>query len=589
MKDIIKFISSILPIVFLAIFLTTCGGGGGTSGAAGTSPTDCSGVSSSLTCVAVTSCGSYSSSNTYYLLMSDISASGNCLTIGGSNTVFDLNQHTANYATGGSGVGITISSGSNLEIKNGNVVGGKNSNSHAIVQSGTANDLKIHHLNITAGGVGTQGMDLGSGTNLQVYNNTLKLDAQKADPCSHYSGHLYAIGLAYRGGKIEIYNNNITGNGMFGIYFTGCGSYSSPALIHDNYVSMWSPTRDGYAIAVQGNNTCDDGHKIYSNTIDQVNGRGIIIGGWNVESDNGVGNVEVYQNKITVREGWDCEYNSAGTGVGIRVRFGAHDNYVHDNQIYGLAGTGVAKGSAPDKDGSTVTGLYVGAGAPYGSNNRYESNYVEVSSNNESFDAIAVYGSDSEPSSIGLPMSFKNNTFKSNNLPIRIGGSDGGAYNVSFSGDKIIKGDNPINFKSVTLGWWILGATGINLLDVTGQNGADVHDIKFDYSDSGAPFDAKIAWTLTVTVRDSSGNNVSGASVQINDSKGSVAASGVTNAQGIFAAQLTEETFVGTDVPTQTTYTPHTVTASYSGGSASQSITMDSTKSITLTLGSSGT
>ncbi|PJA20491.1 MAG: hypothetical protein COX63_00805, partial [Candidatus Diapherotrites archaeon CG_4_10_14_0_2_um_filter_31_5] len=388
------------------------------------------------TCIPITSttCNStkLDQSNSYYLLMNNITANNSCFYMVGENIVLNLNKYTINYAVNGSTVscleggtgnvchyGIYSSWGSNNApdkpfaeeygntvnspvIKNGSIIDGSKESfySHAIYFSYVFN-VEIYDLNIFGQGEQTSGIIISGAENAIVHDVNITLDSAKADPCSHYSGHISGVYLVNEGGQIEIYNNKVMGKGMIGIHMTECGNWNSntPALIHNNYISQWSPVRDGYAIAMSAaNGGCSDGTKIYNNTINQINGRGIAVAGNDYETDNGVGNVEIYGNNITVREGWDCEYDGSGTGTGIRVRFGAHNIYAHDNFIYGFAGKGVAVGSHPTKDGSKTIGLYVGNGGPYGKNNVYENNYIEVTTNyagygyaDTTYAAIGIY------------------------------------------------------------------------------------------------------------------------------------------------------------------------------------------------------
>ena len=533
----------------------------------------CSEITTEYECIEVTSCIDLDSINTYYLLMNDVSSNDTCFTIGASNITLDLNANTVEYAQAQTGHAIheSWSNSDNITVKNGRIEGTRklgetNQYSHAIYfETDGSNDLNFSTLEISVGGLQTEGIVLQVGNNLTIHTVDIELDSEKADPCSHYGGHIAGIKLSNRGGVTDIYNNSITGSGMVGITMSDCGTWdsSTPALIHDNYVSMWSPVRDGYAIGIGSrNNHCSDGIKIYSNTIEQENGRGIIVAGWDVGSDYGPGNVEVYENDIYVQEGADCEYRAHGTATGIRVRFGAHDVYVHDNNITGVAGKNIVTGSWLSEDGedpgSTVIGLYVGSTLPHGLNNRYENNYIDIETSDEELEATALYIEGGHPDDKSLPSSFKGNTFKTNSQAIRISWTDGGGYNASFDGDRIIRGDNPLGFKSIVMGFWCYATSGIALKDIFSESGASVYDMEFIAStDAECPVasfeDIKIDWTLNVKAVDGSGD-VEGCSVVVNDDDEILEESGTTNVSGLYSVVLTEKSFEGLDSPTETDY-----------------------------------
>jgi len=326
----------------------------------------------------VSACGTLNTAGETYTLTQDVSSTGTCFTLTANNVVLNLNGFTVSYATSSTGVGVSLGDGgiyTGITIHNGAITGGHQENSHAIYYwDGRRDDLLFYDLTISVGGIQSNGISLYAADDIEIHNVDITMDSTKENQCSHYGGHIVGIGLSRSGGDIDIYNNRITGNGMLGIAVSDClNEFSEDMEIYGNYISLWSPVRDGYAINIAGrDNVCSDGTKIYINTIDQVNGRGIMVAVWDSASDYGPGNIEIYENNITVREGWDCEYDRPGTAIGLRLRFGVHDIYAHDNDIYGFAGTGVAVGSQPEKDGATIHGISTGSSPPYGVNNLFE-------------------------------------------------------------------------------------------------------------------------------------------------------------------------------------------------------------------------
>jgi hypothetical protein len=555
-------------------------------------------VNPAYPCEAVKSCKDITVGNKYYLLLDNVTSAGTCFQIHAGNWVFDLNGYAVNYAQSESGYGFydQWSHSDNLEIKNGTISGGPRSYSHSIYFQDSGNDnLLIHDLEIYASGVQSEGVLTNGGNNFVIHDVKVVLDSTKQNPCDHNGGHIKGIGLQNRGGRTEIYNNSIVGKGMLGIGVATCGRWNKYTdgymLIHDNYVSMWSPVRDGYAISISSNqNGCSDGSRIYNNTIDQISGRGIAVAGWNMGTDYGPGDVEVYNNSIKVKEGADCEYCGSGTAVGFLTRFGAHDLYVHDNYITGTAGHLLVEGTyyqicklhpeqCPqteqackngydvNRDGSTTDGLKIHSQYPNGLNNRFENNYIDVVTSNAQFPAMAVYlaGEDADDSSLRPRLTkFKNNTFKSNNHPVRVGYSDGGGYNGFFDSDKIVKGANPLDFKSIIIGDDDAGATGITFLDMLTENGADLYDITFSSCGScGALFaDIKISWTLQVKIEDTFGNPLDGI---VYVKKGDATLSSGSTTEGIYKTTLDERSYAGINGASGTILNPYTVTVEYQG------------------------
>ena len=532
----------------------------------------CGEITTSLTCVEVTACMDLSSKDTYYLLVNDVSSGGTCFSVKMDNFVFDLNGHKISYAQSGTGNAFhdQWENRDNIIITNGTIEGGAQENSHAMFwETDAAHNLEFSFLDITARGLQTCGIAVQSGRDLSIHDINLNLLSTK-DVLTHYGAQTVGIALTGRSGKVEVYNNRITGTGMKGVGVTSCGNWdaSSPMLIHGNYISMESPVPDGYAISLEGlHNVCSDGTKIYDNIIDQVSGRGILVAGWNGANDYGPGNVEIFNNTVKVKEGWNVESDVPGNSYGMRLRFGAHDINTHHNYIFGQAGSGLGLNSDPNKDKTTVKGVFISSGEPNGNNFIFEGNYIEANTNDINYDATAMDAKGDEGPNASLnSIVFKYNKFKSNYRPLRVTGARAGRYSSNFEGDTIIKGDDPIDFISLYIGYWFWGAIDHNFLNIKGENGADVHDHYFRvYSDTDgtAHFENDtISWTLKILAQDLTGSPLSGADVEIKDQNGVVAGTGTTDSNGIFKTNLVEKSYSGTNA-TETNFIPYSVTVSY--------------------------
>jgi len=555
----------------------------------------CSQTTSPGNCVEVTSCQGIDTSDRYYLLMNNVTSQGTCFYMNTGNFTFDLNGHTVNFAQSSSGNAFRGTTGANdsVEIKNGYIRGNAYSYSHAVnFTSSGSDDLKIHDLDIVVAGLQTDGLIVRGGMGVEIHDVIIDMDSEKEDITDHAVGHIQGIWLTGRGGKIRVYNNRITGRGMFGIAATSCGQWDVATHghmeINNNYVSIWSPVRDGYAINIAGhNNACRYGTKIYGNTIEQTNGRGIIVDGWGGDASDGPSNIEIYENDIYVQEGFDCEYEESGTAAGIRIRFGAHDVYAHDNLIKGKAGTGLVSGipsHCPNghatMDASKVVGMYLGSGNPYGVNNIYHDNYVDVSTNDIRYPAIGVYVAGGTRGH-SMPSFFEGNTFKSNSQPVRISWNDGTGHNAFFKSTTIIKGDNPLAYQSITMGYYGSGATDVDFLDTTGVNGASVYDIHFN---SGTYENITISWTLNVVVQDGNSNPLSNASVKVENTDGTSVFQDNTDSLGRITSEIIERSYPGGN---EDILTPHTITVVYNGQTQTRVVSLTSPTTELFTFGAS--
>ena len=551
--------------------------------------TSCADISTSYQCAEITACQELTLANQYYLLMNDVISPTTCFPIRAGSFIFDLNGHTINYAQSDTGHAFhdEWANKDDITIKNGKMISGKMRESHAIYfQTDGSHNLLISDLDIFARGVQTNGIWIETGNNLDIHNVNITLDSEREKKCNHYGSSIIGIGFRHRGGKINIYNNKILGRGMKGISISDCGSWSSsePMEIHDNYIRMDSEVVDGYAITLESlHNLCSDGTKIYNNLINQINGRGILVAGWNTSTDQGPGNVEIVNNSVYVKEAWDCESNVPGHSYALRLRFGAHDINVHHNYFLGLAGSGLGFNSDPSKDKTTAIGMFVTSSQPYGNNLVIENNMVDASTNDTDLKATALWlGSEESDNESLNPVKLGNNRFKSNDTSVWASAAGTGAYRANFDGDIIIKGDNPLDYRSLEFGYWYFGEQDLNLKNLSGENGGDVHDTHFYlYSDSDgtAQFsNINILWTLKITVLDQNGVPLQNADVVIKDKNDDQKAHGTTDINGFYSTDLVESTFAGINPVGSTGYSPYSVTVNYNGDILTRAVDLDGPK-----------
>jgi hypothetical protein len=198
---------------------------------------------------------------------------------------------------------------------------------------------------------------------------------------------------------------------------------------------MAAPVRDGYAISIGSGSNDNVGFEIAHNTILQSAGRGILIAG-NLNADSpGPGLGTIHDNDIDVREPRDAgEYVAPGTGVGMQLRFGAHDVQIYNNTVHVHAGANACPAQFPTSLGNDciANGIKLMAGL-YGKNNQIFNNIVVADTTDASLSAVALYADGvSDGSNI-----FYNNTVTSNSLIVDLNGGDGGGSNFLFSFDQV--------------------------------------------------------------------------------------------------------------------------------------------------------
>src|SRR5208337_758229 len=216
------------------------------------------------------------------------------------------------------------------------------------------------------------------------------------------------------------------------------------------------------------------GFEIANNTIVQSSGRGIGVSGNLDDNSPGPNTGTVHDNFISVRESRDAgEYQGQGDGIGIILRFGAHNIQVYNNNVCGYAGANAAPVQFPTSLGNDCQciGIKVDGGTN-GAGNQVYNNTVLVSTTDASLPATGLYGTGTSDGS----KVFHNNTVTSNSLPASINGSDGGGSNFMFASNTFIEGANPQGFHSIQGGgWW--DTTGNIFLDNTWEGGASYDDV----------------------------------------------------------------------------------------------------------------
>ena len=555
----------------------------------------------------ITSCGSLDTISTTYVLQNDVISDGQCFNINANNIVLDLNGHTVTYnnVSGDEVYGITTNwNRDGIRITNGTIRQGiGNGYQSDVIHPLQASNVEIDHLNIYYQGENVTGIEINGGSyahdanvhDNMIYPNSNKRIDSVLGYASHYGG-FSVIDVPATGGKISIKNNYIEGKGFSGISFgyNGTTPPTGTVEINDNTVKMASPIRDGYAIAIGSGIAANVGFEIARNTIVQSSGRGILVAGDYNANSPGPGLGDVHDNSVDVREAEDTgEYlNAPGTGVGIQLRFGAHDVKIYNNNVSVHAGKDACPAQFPESTGSDcmAIGIKVIAGQT-AINNQVYNNAVTAETNDpaSNLNAIGLYGDGiSDGSNI-----FYGNTITSNSILADVNDNDGGGSGFIFKSNNFIKGANPQNFHSIKVGNWIQSSTDNVFLDNIWSNGAGVDDIlNAGSSDNGTfgNYSLFSKWYLNIAVKDASTNlPVIGANVSAIAGVNETIA-GITDTNGNAQLVLTDYKRYGTTYPATTNYlqyTPHNLTIKKAGYDDNTStVTMDATKSVNILMSS---
>lgn len=532
----------------------------------------------------LTACGTLNQANTTYVLDNDILSPATCMTISANNITLDLNGKTITYNTSASETpvrGITINVGAGLStpivIKNGFITQGEGASTHsdAIYNSnGNGSNIEITGITTTVNGNSSHAILIYWGQGgFNIHDNTFISNISAIVNRGVYDG--YAIQIANNKGPAaaSITDNKITG-GQGGIAITG-----GPSLtIARNNISQNAFSGNGYGVLVSG---ITNG-KIYQNNIHTNDGCGILL-------DTNFNDVEIYSNTIDTRQ---PPVGDAGAGWGIKIRTYPDSNAsllkVHDNNIKVTTGPGL----------NQAAGIGIYSALSHLNAQYYNNNITAVAlpgtAWNQYSSGIKISGSEASDTDTLV----YNNTITSDGYNIWFSDNDGnGSDGIVFTSNTLIKGNNPspgTGYHTIREGFWYWATTDHVFLDTRLQNGASLRDIyRGGNSSPEVYYSFYVKWFLNLTVKDASGNLVSGATVNAIDQNNNLELTITTDEQGKAQLPLTDyyqygTTQVGTTAPPTLTYsTPHTINISKVGvGIAQGQVTMDASKSLVMILSS---
>ena len=519
--------------------------------------------------VNITAPATLSQSDTEYVLQNDIVASGTAFTIKGSNITLNLNGHTVTYGNSGSssayGVYVDGYARSNIAVVNGKIVQGNGSCSG---QSGTGTNcnpiyayetfsMEIGGVDISYRAADTHGIYLQWGKDASIHHSSIQDLGTKVTDRHQGIDAIRAVGVT--NAKVH---HSIVKTRQVGIRVGTNGE------IYNNEVTINSQVTNSVGVSLQTGSAHHN--KVY--------GYGVHPIAFWPDHD-----AKVYSNYAEVQNTKSgSEYGDTGAAC-LRMTWGTGDNseimyntfIVNASDSYN--GTGV---------NSWGRALFVGL--PDASLKADIHDNVIIATNNDGKGkaaGIAIVTNNLSPN-----LKFRNNRVESNWANVLLADDYGHADGYArFIDNTFVKRDNYSNYKTVRSQYSSLPSTGV-FTGNTMENGASMENIDLEFSGTGKK-DIFVYWHLGVTVKNSSGTALSGASVSVKDSTGKVVYSGQTGSNGSIttdvlqfeAGNLSGSTVVSREV--KTTKTPYTITVSKDGLTAAKSVTVNANMTVDMTLG----
>ena len=265
-------------------------------------------------------------------------------------------------------------------------------------------------------------------------------------------------------------------------------------------------------------------------------------------------NAECFANRI-----FGTGYLVIGIGT---VSKGVGDIKVHDNFIH-------LQAVAPDQrwaEYGAQSGAYC-TRITWGGENLDYANNVMVTRGRDGGMVRGVWACP-EPDITGVV--FRDNTVISNFCHVLLGEPYGVGCNAQFINNRFVKvGPDREDYRTIQIGHWNKLCIGHRFIDSTFEGGAGYDAVKF-VAEGQREF--SVGWTLTV-------KTAPGATVTIHDAAGKEAFSGIAPADGRLQTPLLAYMHTATG---KTMLTPHKLTATKDGRSATATVTMNAPQTVTL-------
>ena len=561
-------------------------------------------INSACAVTYLTSCGTLSSAGETYVLSNDVSSDNSCFLIAADNVTLDLNGHIVTYAINGNSIPTFEVGGTpyncltyngfrlgnychygvyadvdprrmpdakdligwqwnlnprNFILKNGIIRQGTSATASGDAVHVSSNNSQYFNLHIEVSGPDSQNIDtINANNNVSIYQNTLISNSTFVE--NRHQGR--AVIVAFKG---SVHDNVIRGGPQYGIRIK-CDSwdYCSPgydgADVYNNDIRHKTTAGNGYAIGAYADNM-----DVYNNTIDttgEYSGRGIHVS---------MKNINIYNNTLRVSERPNSEYPSYWVH-GIKLE-GNTNSKIHDNDVtvYSLSNS---DGRALDlSEGENAAGeIYDNVFRAVAGPGTLMATTIQMTSSPQNTTTV-----------------IRNNRFFSNSVHF-YGYAYGGGY--QFRSNTFRVEGTPVSYSTLFLAN-NNNMSGNVLLDNIFENGASLDNVSLRGYCQGATcgvFEFYIKWYLDLTVRDQSGNPVTGASVTAS-ATGTFGetVTAATDSQGKARLVLTQKRWYNTADDLRNSkydyYTPHIITASFGGQSASATVNMTSSRELTLQLG----
>ncbi|MCE5269195.1 MAG: fibronectin type III domain-containing protein, partial [Planctomycetaceae bacterium] len=443
---------------------------------------------------------------------------------------------------------------SGTTIRNGSIVQGQGNGLASLpIYAEYAYGLTVQGVNTFSTGIDTGAIDAKYPSGgLTISGCVFKSTSDKVTNRMAMMGALAQV--AFSSDAVVVDNNQFIDSPQIGIFASG----NDNLKITNNTIKSNSIATDGYGIL------CNNVHNfvISGNTITADVGkssRGILLDGYSGVTYNG----EIFDNYVDIRERPNPEYGAIGLeATALRLRTwmdaGWHDLHIYNNTFIARTGDGEVHEAIGLR-------IYMPSNTPGADMNvLIENNTFKgiVDSTNSFYSARAV--SLEEVGAICSPL-FKNNTFESNDTSLGLGGNDGkDAFDGDFFSNTFSKSSEGATrtYYAVTAGYWNGSVQNVVISDPKYINGAtQTIDFPSDYAPAdGTTRTVSFGGALAVSVTDTSGKALAGATVTVLDKNGAKVYSGTTDASGQLAGvQLPATTY------RQSTTNPDTVTSDGSG------------------------
>ena len=408
-----------------------------------------------------------------------------------------------------------------LTIRNGLIVqgAGRAAGAAAIFAQGLQG-LTVDGVDSSVNGPNAMNLYAAYAGGVTVRNSTFRSGVDLVTDRMHIFAAIYLSGLS---GSATVTGCTVDDAPMSGI-FANSNPAGSTVTITGNIIEQRALVTDGYGVSINALQNFTISH----NVIAPVNGRGILIDGWN----HGVSqNGEIAFNQVTAYEAPNLEYGFGGletTALRIRNYLGADRNlFIHDNTFTAITGPGANWAaiavhiSQANQDGQRT-----------GTGDRFVNNVCQalVTTADPTYRAFALVLSDTDP---GTGFQIADNVLRTNDTAVALGihnTLEHTVQDVELVGNQFVQatGVPQRPFTGVLAGMDKTAVGDVRLID-TSYVGATPGPPVFT---GPLPKEVGTGFLVDVAVRTMSGFAVAGAQVTLFDGAGTPVYSGVTDSAG---------------------------------------------------------